>query len=40
MIACVHNSFVGHFGLERTLKGLREIDETSEFQRQHVKTFY
>ena len=33
VIASVHNSFVGHFGLERTLKRLKEIDETWEFQR-------
>ena len=39
VIASVHNSFVGHFGLERTLKRLKEIDETWEFQRQHVRHF-
>ena len=31
VIASVHNSIVGHFGLERTLKRLKEIDETWEF---------
>ena len=31
VIASVHNSFVGHFGLERTLKRLKEIGETWEF---------
>ena len=39
MIASVHNLFVGHFGLERALKRLKEIDETWEFQRQHVRYF-
>ena len=39
VIASVHNSFVGHFGLERTLKRLKEIGETWEFQRQHVRYF-
>ena len=39
VIASVHNSFVGHFGLEHTLKRLKEIDETWEFQRQHVRHF-
>ena len=37
VIASVYNSFVGHFGLERTLKRLKEIVETWEFQRQHVR---
>ena len=39
VIASVHNTFVGHFGLERTLKRLKEIDEIWEFQRQHVRHF-
>ena len=39
MIASVHNLFVGHFGLERTLKRLKEVDETWDFQRQHVRHF-
>ena len=39
VIACVHNSFVGHFSLERTLKRLKEIRETWDFQRQHVRHF-
>ena len=37
MIASVHSSFVGHIGLERTLNRLKEIGETWEFQRQHVR---
>ena len=36
VIASAHSSFVGYFGLERTSKRLKEIDETWEFQRQHV----
>ena len=39
VIASVHNSFVGHFGLERTIKRLKVIGETWEFQRQHVRHF-
>ena len=39
VIASAHNSFVGHFGLERTLKRLKEIREIWEFQRQHVRHF-
>ena len=39
VISSVHNSLVGHFGLERTSKRLKEIDETWEFQRQHVRHF-
>ena len=35
----MHNSFVGHCSLERTLKRLKEIGETWEFQRQHVRYF-
>ena len=31
VIASVHNSFVGYFGPERTLKRLKEIGETWEF---------
>ena len=31
VIASVHNSFVGHFGLESTLKRLKKIGETWEF---------
>ena len=37
VIASVHNSFLGHFGLERTLRRLKKIGETWEFQRQHVR---
>jgi RNase H-like domain found in reverse transcriptase len=33
----VHNSQVGHFGLERTLKRLKDTNKTWQFQRQHVR---
>ena len=39
VIASVHNSLVGHFGLERTLKGLKDIGGTWEFRRKHVRHF-
>ena len=39
VIASVHTSFVYHFSLERTLKRLKEIGETWEFQRQLVRHF-
>jgi hypothetical protein len=35
-IASVHNSNVGHYGLDRTLKRLKAIGKVWEFQRQHV----
>jgi transposase InsO family protein len=38
-IASLHNSHVGHFGLERTLKRLKDVGKTWEFQRQHVRYF-
>jgi transposase InsO family protein len=34
-----HNSKVGHFGLERTLKRLKDSNQTLQFQRQHVRWF-
>ena len=39
VIASVRTLFVGHFGLEHALKRLKEIGETWEFQRQHVRHF-
>ena len=39
MIASVHSSFVGHIGPEHTLNRLKEIGETWEFQRQHIRHF-
>ena len=38
-IASLHNSHVGHFGLERTLKRLKDVGKTWVFQRQHVRYF-
>ena len=38
-IAFVHNSRVGHFGLERTVKRLKDSDISWEFMRQHVRHF-
>ena len=39
LISGVHNSQVGHFGLERTLKRLKSMGNTWEFQRQHARYF-
>ena len=38
-IAFVHNSKVGHFGLERTIKRLHDTNNKWEFMRQHVRYF-
>ena len=38
-IGKMHNSTVGHFGLERTLKRLKDQKLTWEFQRQHIRYF-
>jgi hypothetical protein len=38
-IGKVHNSHVGHHGLERILKRLQDIKKTWQFQRQHVRWF-
>jgi hypothetical protein len=38
-ISKVRNSQVGHFGLERTLKRLKDTYKTWQFQRQHVRWF-
>ena len=39
IISSVHNSSCGHFGLERTLKRLKSLKKTWQFQRQHVRWF-
>ena len=39
IISFVHDSVVGHFGLERTLLRLKRLKRTWEFQRQHVRWF-
>jgi hypothetical protein len=36
-ISSLHNSTVGHFGLDRTMKRLNDINQKWEFQRQHVR---
>lgn len=38
-IGRVHNSRVGHFGLEKTLDGLREKGEVWKHMRKHIKQF-
>jgi hypothetical protein len=38
-ICKVHNSQVGHYGLERTLKRLKDIKKIWQFQRQNVRWF-
>ena len=38
-IAELHNSKVGHFGVDRTMKRLSDIKKKWQFQRQHVKWF-
>ena len=38
-ISSLHNSHVGHFGLERTMKRLLDINKRWEFQRHHVRWF-
>ena len=32
----MHNSIVGHFGLERTHKRFKDLKDTWEYQRQHI----
>ena len=38
-ISKLHNSKVGHFGLERTLRRFKELKNVWQFQRQHVRHF-
>ena len=38
-ISSLHDSKVGHFGLDRTMKRLNDINQKWEFQRQHVRWF-
>ena len=38
-IGMMHNSKVGHFGLERTLKHLKDQNDVWQFQRQHIRHF-
>ena len=38
-IGMMHNSIVGHFGLERTLKRFKDLKDAWEYQRQHIRYF-
>ena len=38
-IGMMHNSIVGHFGLERTLKRFKDRKDTWEYQRQHIRYY-
>ena len=38
-ITALHNSNVGHFGVDRTMKRLHDVKQQWQFQRQHVKWF-
>ena len=38
-IGMMHNSKGGHFGLERTLKRLKDQNDVWQFQRQHIRQF-
>ena len=38
-IGMLHNTVVGHYGLERTLKCFKDLNDTWEYQRQHVRYF-
>ena len=38
-ISKLHNSKVGHFGLERTLRRFKKLKSVWQFQRQHVRHF-
>ena len=38
-IGMLHNTVVGHYGLERILKRFKELKDTWKYQRQHVRYF-
>ena len=38
-IGMMHNSKVGHFGLDRTLKRFKDLNDTWEYQRQHIRYY-
>ena len=38
-IGMLHNTVVGHYGLERTLKRFKDLNDTLEDQRQHIRYF-
>ena len=38
-IGMMHNSIVGHFRIERTLKRFKDLKDTWEYQRQHIRYY-
>ena len=38
-ISMLHNTVVGHYGLERTLKRFKDLNDTWKYQQQHVRYF-
>ena len=36
----LHNTVVGHYGLECTLKHFKDLKDTWEYQRQHIRCFF
>ena len=38
-IGMLHDTVVGHFGLERTLKRFKDLRDTWEYQRQHIRYY-
>ena len=38
-IGMLHNTVVGHYGLECTLQRFKNLNDTWEYQRQHVRYF-
>ena len=38
-ICMLHNTVVGHFGLARTLKRFKDLIDTWEYQRQHIRYY-
>ena len=38
-IGILHNTVVGHYGLERTLKRFKDLNDTWEYQRQHIRYY-
>ena len=38
-IGMLHNTVVGHYGLEHTLKRFKDLKDTWEYQRQHIRYY-
>ena len=38
-IGMLHNTVVGHFGFEHTLKRFKDLKDTWEYQRQHIQYY-